>query len=171
MDLRSTTADTVVTPARGRRALRAAVFFGYLGVQVGLLLHAQGSPDFVFGFQMFNASSEMKIAIFRRLRSKRPHSGRLIVVRDGAWQAKDTHGVTHSFRWNDRVRDGVLGTLDRYVHASYGLEAQIFRLQYALDDVARHIPEDSETEALIAVVDTRKNGRDGAKLRLTGVRE
>jgi hypothetical protein len=135
---------------------RAAFFFAYLGVQALILIRAERSPDFVFGFQMFNASSDLRITLLRRVRRK--GRVRLMPVRDGAWQTKDARGV-HDFRWQDRVHDGVLGTLDNYIHASYGLEAQLFRLQFALRDVAAHIPDDHETEALIASVDTVKNGR------------
>lgn len=144
--------------------LRAVFFFGYLCAQVALLFRAQASPDFVFGFQMFNASSELKIALFRRLRHKR-----LVRVTEGEWQVRGADGAVHTYRWNDRVRDGVLGTLDRYVHASYGLDAQLFRLQFALNDVAAHLPDDHETQALVALVETRKNGRQGPQVRLTGV--
>ncbi len=158
---------------RGRHApkLRAALFFGYFVAQIALLLHAQISPDFVFGFQMFNASSELKIALFRKLRAPHRRGLGLVPVRNGAWRAKSADGTVHTHRWNDRVRDGVLGTLDRYVHASYGLEAQLFRLQFALDDVAHHVADDAETEALVAVVDTRKNGRQLRPVRLMGARE
>jgi hypothetical protein len=143
---------------------RAAFFFAYLGLQVVTLIRAQLAPDFVFGFQMFNASSDMKIALFRQVRRK--GHVRLVPIKDGAWQAKDARGTTHAFRWQDRVRDGVLGTLDSYIHASYGLEAQLYRLQFALGDVAAHTPDDHETEALVAVVDTIKNGREYKQVRL-----
>ena len=146
--------------------LRWVFFCSYLCVQAALLLRAQTSPDFVFGFQMFNASSDLRITLFRKvLRHKR-----LVRVTAGAWTVKGTDGQIHSYRWNDRVHDGVLGALDRYVHAPYGLEAQLFRLQFALNDVAAHLPGDPETQAVIALVDTRKNGRDGAPVRLTGVK-
>ena len=147
---------------------RAVFFFAYLGVQAAILLHAQHSPDFVFGFQMFNASSDMKIALFRRVRRK--GHARLIPIRDGVWEAKDAQGALHAFRWRDRVHDGVLGTLDASVHASYGLEAQLFRLQFALRDVAAHVPDDHETEALVAIVDTVKNGREYRQVRLEASR-
>ncbi len=147
---------------------RAAFFFAYLGVQAVILFRAQHSPDFMFGFQMFNASSDMKIALFRRVRRK--GHVRLIPIRNGAWQTKDADGAVHTFRWQDRVHDGVLGTLDTYVHASYGLDAQLFRLQFALRDVAAHMPEDRETEALVAVIDTIKNGREYAQVREEGPR-
>jgi hypothetical protein len=143
--------------------LRGAFFCAYLLAQLALLVRAQGLPDFVFGFQMFNASSDMRVSLFRQIRRKgRP---RLVPVQGGGWQALDHSGKVHEFHWQDRVRDGVLGNLDRYVHASYGLAAQLFRLQFALRDVAAHLPGDDETEALIAVVDTVKNGRPPEQVR------
>jgi hypothetical protein len=68
------------------------------------------------------------------------------------------------------VRDGVLATLGTYVHASYGLDAQLYRLQFALRDVAAHTPEDQETAGLVAVVDTIKNGREYKQVRLEAAR-
>ena len=150
--------------------LRPLFFFGYLGIQVAVLIRAQSSPDLLFGFQMFNASSELRITLFRRLRPRHKRPSQLVPVTDGEWRVKGPDGALHTYRWNDRVHDGVLGTLDRFVHASYGLDAQLFRLQFALDDVARHLPGDDETEALVALVDTRKNGRDQPQQRLIGAR-
>jgi len=146
------------------RKARAPFFCAYLAAQLVILARAQRSPDFVFGFQMFNASSNMTISLFREVR----HKGRrkLVPVRAGTWEAKDERGTTHTFRWQDRVHDGVLGTLDASVHASYGLDAQLYRLQFALEDVASHTPEDRETEALIAHVETLKNGRDRGEVHL-----
>jgi hypothetical protein len=149
---------------------RAAFFCVYLGVQAVILIRAQRSPDFVFGFQMFNASSDMKIALFRKVRRRGHGHVRLVPVSGGAWEATDAHGAVHAFRWQERVHDGVLGTLDTYIHASYGLEAQLFRLQFALRDVASHITDDHETEALVAVVDTLKNGHEHQRVRLEAAR-
>jgi hypothetical protein len=141
------------------------VFFcAYLLVQLGLLLRAQRTPDLVFGFQMFNASSHLKISLFRKVRQR--GRVRVVPVRDGAWQTKDRTGVRHTFRWQDRVRDVNLNTLDQFVHAAYGLDAQLFRLPFALRDFMRHLPGDEETEALIAEVDTRTNGRETGHVRL-----
>ena len=147
---------------------RAAFFCAYLVAQAVILIRAERSPDFMFGFQMFNASSSMRIALLRQVR-KKGHA-RLVPVRDGTWQAKDARGTVHSFHWQDRVHDGVLGNLDTYIHASYGLRAQLFRLQFALRDVAAHIPEDHETEALVADVETIKNGREATTVRLEAAR-
>ena len=146
------------------RRFRGAFFCAYLFLQLTLLVRAQSSPDFVFGFQMFNASSDMKISLFREVRRK--GRARLVPVRDGAWQVKDRDGTAHEYHWQDRVHDGVLGSLDQYVHASYGIEAQLYRLQFALRDVVSHLPGDDETEALLAVVDTVKNGREHGQVRL-----
>ncbi|HYQ29809.1 MAG TPA: hypothetical protein VER04_21420, partial [Polyangiaceae bacterium] len=118
----------------------------------------------VFGFQMFNASSQLKISLFRKVQRRgRP---RLVPVRDGAWEAKDRSGKLHTHRWQDRVQYRQLTTLDRFVHAAYGLDAQLFRLQFALRDVVQHLPAEEETEALIAEVDTLKNGREVGHVRL-----
>jgi hypothetical protein len=139
--------------------LRPFFFCAYLATQLFLLFRAQSSPDLVFGFQMFNASSQLKISLFRKVR----HRGRsrVVRIRDGAWETKDRSGTRHTHRWQDRVRYRNLSTLDQFVHAAYGLDAQLFRLQFALHDFAEHLPGDEETEALIAEVDTRKNGGDG----------
>ena len=150
------------------RNARAPFFCAYLAAQIAVLIWAERSPDFVFGFQMFNASSNMTISLFREVR----HKGRvkLLPVEGGSWQAKDEHGAAHVFHWQDRVHDGVLGTLDTSVHASYGLEAQLYRLQFALEDVAAHTPEDHETRAWVAHVETLKNGRDHGETRLRAAR-
>ena len=122
--------------------LRGRTLFAglYLAAQVGLVLTSALRPDGVFSFQMFNESSTIKIQVGRRVST--PTGERTVPV-----------------PWNDRVKDPILGTLGREVHASYGVDAQLFRLQKALDDVASHMPRDTETVALVAVVEVRRNGR------------
>ena len=93
-----------------REKLRPVCFFGYLGIQAALLIRAQSSPDFIFGFQMFNASSELKIALFRKLRPRHKRPSRLVPVTDGAWQVMGFDSAPHTYRWNDRVHDGVLAS-------------------------------------------------------------
>jgi hypothetical protein len=152
-----------------RTLIARALFAGaFLLGQIALIAFAQRAPDHVFGFQMFNASSELKITLYRQIHMYgKPYR---LSVQHAAWQARDKNKVTHAFRWNDRVHDGVLGQLDTFVHASYGLDAQLFRLQFALNDVAAHIPDDAETDALVAVVETVKNGRERATVELTAER-
>jgi len=144
--------------------LRPAFFCLYLAAQLFLLFRAQKSPDLLFGFQMFNASSQLKISLFRKV-TRRGRS-RVVPVHDGSWETKDRSGTRHTHRWQDRVRYPNLATLDQFVHASYGLEAQLFRLQFALRDFALQLSNDEETEALIAEVDTLKNGREAGHVRL-----
>ena len=151
-----------------RPRLRPLLFCAYLATQLIVLVSAQKSPDRVFGFQMFNASSKLKISLFRKV-NRRGHS-RLVPVRDGAWESKDRTGTRRSYRWQDRVHYAPLSTLDRFVHASYGLEAQLFRLQFALRDFMRQLPPDEETDSLIAEVDTLENGRDPGHVRLQAER-
>lgn len=148
--------------------LRPVFFCAYLATQLGLMLRAQKSPDLVFGFQMFNASSELKISLFRKVR--RRGRSKVVPIHDGAWQVTDRGGLRHTYRWHDRVHYGQLTTLDQFVHAAYGLDAQLFRLQSALADVAAHLPGDDETQALIAEVDTRTNGREIGHVRLEAAR-
>jgi hypothetical protein len=124
------------------RTLFAAL---YLALQAGLVLSSPLRADGVFSFQMFNESSTIRIHLWRRLSTP---EGERNVPTNGQWSA-----------WNERVKDPILGTLEREVHASYGVEAQLFRLQNALDDVASHLPGDTETVALMADVEVRRNGR------------
>jgi hypothetical protein len=151
---------------RGRTWLAAA----YLTIQASLVLTAGLRPDGVFSFQMFNESSRIAIALGRRVPA--PGGGTTVVATDGAWEAIDATGTVRHFRWTDRIRDPILSTLGRPVHASYGVAAQLFRLQKALDDVAGHLDGDSETRALVADVRIWQNGREVRETRLeSGVRQ
>jgi hypothetical protein len=135
------------------RASFAAVFFGLelAGIAWGLR-----APDHALGFQMFNESSRLSIQLFREVQKK----GKRIRVAlpDGTWRARDSSGKLRHYAWTDRVRMPPLSRLGQNQHASYGLDAQLFRLQAALDDFVRHIPEDRATLALVAEVQFRKNG-------------
>jgi hypothetical protein len=147
---------------------RARVVFcaAYVAAQISLLAFGLRAPDHVFGFQMFNESSRVQFQLFRKVRGKR----HLLPVVDDAWEARDRAGRVHRFRWNDRVRYYVLGRSGVSMHASCGLDAQLFRLQAALDHVLAHIPADTRTQELTAVVHASLNGRPNRELRLTGKR-
>jgi hypothetical protein len=146
--------------------MRGRVVFAvaYLAAQGALVLTADQRPDGVFSFQMFNESSTIAIQLARRVAN--PGGGTADVPVDGAWEASDGRGGVHVFRWSDRVRDPILATLGRPVHAAYGVAAQLFRLQHALDDVADHLEGDVETRALVADVRIRRNGREPYDARL-----
>lgn len=149
--------------APGIRA-RTWIGAGYVTIQLALVLTAGLRPDGVFSFQMFNESSRIAIALGRRVAA--PGGGTTVVPTDGTWEIVDARGEVRQFRWTDRIRDPILSTLGRPVHASYGVRAQLFRLQKALDDVAQHLDGDVETRSLVADVRIWRNGRDSYETRL-----
>jgi hypothetical protein len=149
----------------GGRTSLAAV---YLTIQVSLVLTAGLRPDGLFSFQMFNESSQIAITLGRRVPA--PGGGTTIVATDGAWEASDASGAVHHFRWTDRIRDPILRNLGRPVPAAYGVAAQLFRLQNALDDVVSHLDGDAETRGLVADVRVWRNGRDSYDTRLESKR-
>jgi hypothetical protein len=144
---------------------RAAFAAAYLGGQGVLVLTAGARPDHAFGFRMFPEASTLEVRLSRDL-----GGGRLVPVRDGAWQARDPSGKIVRFDWHDRVREPALGVFDRVIFASYGADAQLARLKAALDDVATHIDADTETRALVLDVAVRKNGRDPKLVHLVHAR-
>lgn len=143
------------------RAAFVALFFG---LELAGIVWAQRAPDHVLGFQMFNESSQLTIHLFREVAKK--HKRVLVPAPGGRWQAPDASGTLRDHAWQDRVRYFPLTELERSVQAKYGLSAQLLRLQAALDDVVRHIPDDTSTLALVARVDTVKNGVPGPQLQL-----
>jgi hypothetical protein len=143
----------------GPRA-RVAFAVSWIAGQLGLVLTAGRRPDHVFGFRMFPEASTVEIHVMRVTAA-----GELPAPR-GEWSARDASGQLRHFRWRDRVHDPVLGALDERVFASYGVDAQLARLQRALDDVAHHLDEDAETVGLRANVVVRKNGRDPYEVSL-----
>jgi hypothetical protein len=144
-----------------QRGIFGVVFFG---LQLGLIATAGSRPDRVFGFQMFNESSSLKFELFRKLvQDGREH---WVPAPEGSWQARTTTGETATFRWTDRVRYRALMQPGVFVHTSYGLDAQLFRLERALKDVITHIPKDVETQALSARVEWIKNGHTSGHSRL-----
>jgi len=151
----------------GRKARLLFVVL-FLGLQLGLIFTAEERPDRTFAFRMFNESSSLKFDLYREVKARRGR--RRVPVPDGNWQARTPSGSVAEFHWTDRVRYPSLTRFSVFVHTPYGLDAQLFRLQKALDDVASHIPEDTETLALIAVVDTLKNGRDAGRVTMRGAK-
>jgi hypothetical protein len=147
---------------------RTILAIAYVVVQVALLVTASARPDGVFAFRMFNESSTISIDLFRRVRNN--DGTEALVPTDGRWQVKDDSGAVHAVSWTDRVRDPILSTLGRPVHAAYGVDAQLFRLQHALDDVAQTLTGDKETTALVARVGIVKNGRPRTERQLESAR-
>jgi hypothetical protein len=122
----------------------------WIGGQATLVLSGARRPDASFAFRMFPESSTISISLSREIK------GRGVVHVDaGTWAP-----------WTERVKDPILSNLDLTVSASYGVNAQLFRLQAALDDVASHLEGDSETIRLVADVVVRKNGHDPVMIHL-----
>jgi hypothetical protein len=138
----------------------------YAGAQLAVLTFGLRAPDHVFGFQMFNESSRIRFELYRKVRGKR----QLVPLIDDAWQYRDAAGQQHQARWGDRVRYRVLARSGVDMHASYGLEGQLFRLERALQDVLDQHPGDRRTEALVAVVHGTRNGHPQPALELRAVR-
>lgn len=143
---------------------RAAFVVAFFGLELAGIAWGQRAPDHVLGFQMFNETSRLTIHLFREVERNRKRV--LLPVADGRWKAPDANGKLRDYAWQDRVRYSPLDVLEKSVHARYGLAGQLFHLQAALDDVVRHIPDDESTRALVAKVDTMKNGAPGPQLQL-----
>ncbi len=135
---------------------RARVAFAavWLAGQAALVVTASRRPDGIFGFRMFPEASTMQVRLARMTAAGE------VAAPGGEWSARDASGQLRHFSWRDRVRDPVLSSLDARVFASYGADTQLARLGRALDDVADHLPEDAETERLVAHVTVWRNGRD-----------
>ncbi len=132
----------------------------WIGGQGALVLTAGGRPDHIFGFRMFPEGSTIEIHLWRDT------AGGAMRALRGEWSARDAAGQLRHFSWRDRVRDPILSSIDARVFASYGVDAQLARLEHALDDVADHVPEDMETRQLRAEVVVRRNGGEPTTVSL-----
>jgi len=141
---------------RGRVAFAAS----WLALQATLVLTAGERSDHAFGFRMFAEASTIEVRLVRVVH------GAVVAAPRGEWSAHDARGQLRHFAWHDRVRDPVLSSVDVPVFASYGVDAQLARVQRALDDVADHIPEDGETQQFRAVVGVRRNGANAGERTL-----
>jgi hypothetical protein len=135
------------------------ILFGFVWVsaQVALVITADRRPDGAFGFRMFSESSTIKIVLYREVAAE-DGQRRRIHVEDGVWSAHDAGGLKRRFAWTDRVRRRELALFDTEMSTKYGTNAQLARLQAALDDVATHTPDDAETRRFLLDVTVRKNG-------------
>jgi hypothetical protein len=141
---------------------RARVVFGacWIAAQSALVVSAGGRSDHIFGFRMFPEASTLEIHL------SRVTSAATFPAPRGEWSARSKSGQLRHFSWRDRIRDPVLGSIDARVFASYGVDAEIARLQRALDDVTEHLEGDDETIRLRADMLVRKNGREPSPVTL-----
>jgi hypothetical protein len=138
-------------------AWRIAFAFAWVATQVVLVITADRRPDGAFGFRMFAESSTVKITLYREVVGEDGQRKR-IHLEDGVWSARDAGGLKRRFAWTDRVRRRELATFETEISSKYGTNAQLTRLQAALDDVATHTPDDAETRRFLLDVTIRKNG-------------
>jgi hypothetical protein len=145
---------------------RARVAFAacWIAAQSTLVVTAAGRSDGAFGFRMFPEASTIEIHLQRRV------GDRLVPVPRGEWSARDASGQLRHFAWRDRVRDPVLSVLDERRFASYGADAQLARLERALDEVTDHLADDAETAQLQAEVLLWRNGRGPETITRVGPR-
>lgn len=125
----------------GRRALILIVIL----LQVSAAVNAYGRPYKVFGWQMFNASSDWQAEVFRVDADDSRHD-----VRDD-WPG--------GYEWGDLVGGRGFEAPQARRHADAGLDTTLALFQKALDWVAANTPEDRSTVRLEAVVTFWDNGR------------
>ena len=131
----------------------------WVSAQVALVITADRRPDGAFGFRMFSESSTIKIVLYREVAGEDGQRKR-VHVEGGAWSARDAGGLKRRFAWTDRVRRRELAWFDTEMSTKYGTNAQLVRLQAALDDVATHMADDAETRRFLLDVTVRHNGRE-----------
>ena len=129
---------------RGRWTRRAIVL-AVVGAQLFAIVYAYGIPNKVFGWQMFNASSDWQAEIVRVTADGQRHDVREPWPGGYEWQGLVLgRGVDHPFT---------------RAHASAGLDSTFSFLQHALDWVASNTPADKVTVRLEAKVTYWDNGR------------
>ncbi len=122
--------------------------------------------DRSYGFRMFPESSSITVHLSRRL-----NDGTVVPVDKGRWRARDCSGEVHDIVWGKMVRSPAPWRLDLAVPAPYGVESEVHRTRDALRWVLDHTPQDCETRALVAKVDTRRNGRPPEEVDLEASRD
>lgn len=152
--------DSVVGDLR-----KAALVIGWGLVQGALILTAGARPEHAFGFRMFSEASSLSYSLFRQvraedgsLREEKCEKGRYTLVRAGQ--------APRVFDWHDWVKTPGLGTFDRDVFASYGLEAQRSRLEAALRSFAEHVPADDQTVRFVIRGESSYNGAPRERFEL-----
>jgi hypothetical protein len=145
----------VVARTWGRTLFAAA----WIVAQAALVLTADARPDHAFGFRMFGESTTLLVHLAREVDAPSGHGTIDVPVEGGRWVARDREGTPHRFSWHDRVHEPALAIFDHELHASYGADAQLTRLNAALDDVLQHTKEDAETRAHVLEVRVKQNGR------------
>lgn len=144
----SATTGALADPAaRPRWRTRAArVFFvAVLFVQAVLILRAYHDPHKFFGYQPFNESDTWRAELYRIT-----SDGERIRIVDGNWLG---------YSWDELVDNPRLTRPERLRHAASGAAATIDFMDEALDWVADHTPDDTESVVIEAEVTWYRNTR------------
>jgi hypothetical protein len=121
------------------RARAARVFFvAVVLTQAGLIVRGYHDPHKLFGYQPFNESDVWRADLWRVTTD-----GDRVPIVGGRWSTYD---------WDELVDVPGLSGPERLRHANAGAPATIDFLDRALDWVADHTPEDTETLYLEAEV-------------------
>lgn len=137
--------------------LKAAAVVGWVALQGALVLTAGARPEHAFGFRMFSEASTLSYSLFRvvrgpdgRLHEEKCENGRYSIARPGQDRL--------FFDWHDWVKTTGLGTFDREIFASYGVDAQLSRLEAAVASFATQVPADHETVRFVIRGQSSRNG-------------
>ncbi len=136
--------DRIERPRRRTQLVRV-FFVAVLVGQAVLIARSYADPHNFFGFQPFNESSTWRADIVRVT-----DDGRRIPI-DAPWPG--------GYRWDDLVGWEVLTRPGQLKQAYSGLDGTLDFLDEALDWVADHTPEDTETRYLEADVTAYRNTR------------
>jgi hypothetical protein len=147
-------------PRSWRAPVRLAFCVAWIALQGALILTASQRADAAFGFRMFAESSTITAELSREVEAPSGHGTITVPVKDGEWVVRGPDGHPRSIRWRDRVIEPNLAAFGVTMHASYSAAAQVERWHAALDDVAAHLAEDTETKELQLDLVVRKNGHE-----------
>ena len=140
------------------RPLALGVTLVFFGVQ-GVLIHTASSrPERAFGFQMFPEGSVFSFHLVREVKSASGQKKIVPIDKSGVWRAHDSQGRAISYNWFNYVHNRELMKIGVTQHASYGVSAQLFHLQAALNYLADHCEQDTETTRFGAKVTSERNG-------------
>ncbi|MDY7106171.1 MAG: hypothetical protein S0880_33740 [Actinomycetota bacterium] len=126
------------------RALAArAVFVALVALHLSFVLRGGSDPHARFAFRPFQHSDTWSAEIVRVT-----NDGRRLPIDDGTW----------AYDWRELTRIAQLQNHGSPRHASDGADATLDLLDRALDWVATHTPDDTDTRYLEATVIVRHDG-------------
>jgi len=120
-----------------RLSARVVFAASYVALQAALIVTAAGRPERAFAFQMFSESCVVRLVLLREIDAPSGHGTVVVPAPRGEWAATDAEGGRHHLEWRDRVKTPILSTFDVFFEASYGAEAELSRMQAALDELER----------------------------------